>query len=269
MDKLIATVNDIAFITEWFENNKHNLPPYPPRPLSELKVQIRSNDSRHLYSFTIKHIEDLKYRIKTYDAIGKMECNCAVRYHGKDEDKRPIDDTEDIFIAALRILESMGKSPNTTGKLIGQRYDYEFLEENYSTINPSDIIKEKTRVSVTLYYHIACFFVYYKPEIIHTDESAHRGRKTGSQTKSESEITKNKKHSKPQEQIIVFHEYLTAMNRGKVCHKHHNPFNHAFTVRGHWRQYKRDGHRTWVEEFKKGTGEIKDKTYKFAKRKKS
>ena len=42
MNKLIATPDDLSFVATWFEKHIDELPLYPPKSHSELKVQIKS-----------------------------------------------------------------------------------------------------------------------------------------------------------------------------------------------------------------------------------
>ena len=262
MNKLIATPDDLSFVATWFEKHIDELPPYPPKSHSELKVQIKSPvtspstgqpTQAHIYSFTVKCIRDSLYKIKMYKADGKLDCECLVEYNSpnsKDTHK------EDYLLPIMQLFAS--HLPDDFMKQMNKK-DFHIIEESYS--GPcTDTRKERMRMTITLYYYIACFFVYFKPDVIHKNTA----KKKSSQKVSQG-ISKEKHTVTEREHCIIFKEYITAAKNGTINHKKHSPFSHAFTVRGCWRHYK-DGHKTWVEEFQKGTGITKDKTYKFAKR---
>jgi hypothetical protein len=260
MDKLIVTPDDLGFIATWFEKHQDELPPYPPKAKSELKVQIKANVNHaieHIYSFTIKNTKDSIYKIKMYRSHGGLDCECVVEYNtNRNRDRK--DTPRDVVSLLMNFCLDQS--------LFAGFGDYRIISESYSG-KKTDLAQEKVRTTITLYYYIACFFVYFKPEVIQKVTDQTKKRKPYTDRFKSSGDKFREKSGDQTEQVIVFREYVTALEHGKVCHKHHNPFNHAFTVRGHWRRYKRDGHRTWVEEFQKGTGEKKDKTYRFAKRK--
>lgn len=93
---------------------------------------------------------------------------------------------------------------------------------------------------LTCYCSLMAYMVYEKSEVVesnqttvHQAKGVHKGHTT----------------------YILKKRYISS-NGG-----HHASPKGIFTVRGHYRQYK-NGRRIWIEEYKKGTGDRKSKTYK-------
>lgn len=235
--------------------------------MSELKIQYKEDETAVIiedgklrgimtsFSFTVKRIGDQAYRFKMHIVGGMLIAEFDIRYYSSKEQ----DQIRQKKQAISQLFSIIGVQSSWIEKSLDSTPDYEVLKENYY----HNYNKASATLLISAYYYIACFFAYYRPKVILKDPVEPRSRRT----KTQKEAVPEKKRSKEKDRVIIFHEYVTMMNRGKITHKQHNPFTHAFKVRPHPRHYK-NGLTIWIEEYTKGAGEVKDKTYKIKRSKK-
>ncbi|MBR1760927.1 MAG: hypothetical protein IJ741_07085 [Schwartzia sp.] len=113
----------------------------------------------------------------------------------------------------------------------------------------TQISRESFESILSCYCSLMAFMVYEKPEMIPAEESRqtrkahHAGKRVGGGAKTT---------------YILSHRTKAA--HGPLGGHHASPKG-IFTVRGHYRRYK-SGKVVWIQEYKKGEGDKKFKTYK-------
>ena len=117
--------------------------------------------------------------------------------------------------------------------------------------SPITVIQDKTvfhgpdkATMITTYAAIMAYMVYAPKEVM-KEPSAKAIHSPGGPRKASKGYT------------YILHRVTTKATQGG----HHRSPQGVFTVRGHYRHYK-NGKTLWIDEYQKGTGEHKDKTYK-------
>lgn len=133
------------------------------------------------------------------------------------------------------------------GKISGLQLHGGFFkaEKNTTKLKPDDI-----QSIITVYSSLMALIVYHDPAPAAPDAKQRQNKKASHKAKQR----RNKSG------LTYILKSGTSGPRVSRPGDHASPAG-AFSVRGHYRQYK-DGRRVWIKPYKKGTGKEKSKTYK-------
>lgn len=126
--------------------------------------------------------------------------------------------------------------------------------------NTMKVEPEELQSVITLYCSLMALMAYGVPDM----PQEHKSAPDDNEAKEDRGKTGSPKSAKHKRKAAEPVTYL--MRRGKTGISVHKRGSHAkpngiFSVRGHYRHYK-NGSVVWIDEYKKGTGKKKDKTYK-------
>lgn len=124
------------------------------------------------------------------------------------------------------------------------RYDGMLIKRKGDTVLARDSFND----ILTCYCALMAYMVYEKPELVKAEP-----RQVQQETKTKK---RDKVYSKDRVTYILKRRVIRPSLGG-----HHASPKGIFTVRGHYRRYK-SGKVVWIQEFKKGEGKKKSKTYK-------
>lgn len=124
------------------------------------------------------------------------------------------------------------------------RYDGALIKRKGETV----LTKDSFESVLTCYCALMAYMVYEKPELVKAEP---RQVQQETSTKKRSKV-----YSKDRVTYILKRRVIRPSLGG-----HHASPKGIFTVRGHYRRYK-SGKVVWIQEFKKGEGKKKGKTYK-------
>jgi hypothetical protein len=224
LDKIYLNGKDVEKIMEWDRLNHHKFDSIS-LPLEEGIISIEDYHEKlkfHHTTWTYFKIEEDGILFKQYDGSDGFE------------------------MISFKISGSEGDGENFT--------DYVKDIKSNIKIASKETVKKQIQLSAHLCFCVFQYMTNVSNNVVEQKE-----------TKTIKKKQKNKKYSgnnKNRYVKISTIRYTFDHTDNEGDSKHYDRHAHSWTVRGHWRYYKKSGKRVWIKPHKKGAGEIEPKKYK-------
>ncbi|MFS0905728.1 hypothetical protein AB3N02_22030 [Priestia aryabhattai] len=225
LDKIVLTEKEMQHILEWDRENHHRFDSIT-FPLSEGVIEVE-----HYLGAFMGHNFDMHVTTLNYFKINEEYIEF-----------KQFDKTDMKELISFKLDETFGDDGQTK---------YRDLKTNI----PRATEKDTKGQADMMVFSTLCVFQY-MTRVTHTVKEAKESKviKKKQKSKKASGTNKNRVTRINTTRYTFDFERTSSGN-----YERHTP---AWTVRGHWREYKKTGKRVWVKPHVKGEGEVLPKVYK-------